>query len=117
MKITNPDWHPEAPSQLTAAQRRNLRLLLAGGVIRPYSNRQEQSLVSLVRHELAVKVNDANQIPDIMKKLLNEAFSGRPGPVLLDIPDDIQCECCFAHGRTRRDDNHFGSLKSGCDLI
>lgn len=55
---------------------------------------QETNIVEMAKPitKLAVKVNDANQIPDIMKKLLNEAFSGRPGPVLLDIPDDIQRE-------------------------
>lgn len=58
-KIVNPNWHPEAPSQLTVAQRRNLHLLLSAGPSVPRHNgRKRVSLDSLVRHELATVTID-----------------------------------------------------------
>ena len=52
MKITNPNWHPEAPSQLTVAQRRNAKRLL-GSDIHPIGGSERISMASLVRHGLA----------------------------------------------------------------
>ena len=40
----------------------------------------------------AVKVTSAAQVPATLKDLITEAISGRPGPVWLDIPLDIQSQ-------------------------
>jgi acetolactate synthase-1/2/3 large subunit len=36
------------------------------------------------------KVNDHNDLPDILENAFNIACEGRPGPVLIDIPMDVQ---------------------------
>jgi acetolactate synthase-1/2/3 large subunit len=43
---------------------------------------------SFTKHSYLVK--DANEIPRIMKEAFHIAVTGRPGPVLIDIPCDIQ---------------------------
>lgn len=52
---------------------------------------QETDMVGIsrpiVKHSFLVK--DARQIPDIIKKAFHIASTGRPGPVVVDIPKDI----------------------------
>ena len=67
MKITNPDWHPNAWSQLTTSQRSNLRRLVIGPV-KPTHARQKQSLDSLVRHGLAVAEGESYVASDLAKE-------------------------------------------------
>lgn len=43
-----------------------------------------------VKHSYLIK--DANILPEIMKKAFYIAGSGRPGPVLLDVPFDVQTQ-------------------------
>ncbi|WP_058486619.1 biosynthetic-type acetolactate synthase large subunit [Defluviitalea phaphyphila] len=45
---------------------------------------------SFIKHSYLVK--DAKNIPQIMKEAFHIAKTGRPGPVLIDIPEDIQNE-------------------------
>ena len=35
------------------------------------------------------RVDDAKFLPDVMPRALNVAQTGRPGPVLIDIPMDV----------------------------
>lgn len=53
---------------------------------------QETDIVSLVRPitKYAVQITDAARIPFELKKAYAEAMSGRKGPVLLDIPLNVQ---------------------------
>lgn len=53
---------------------------------------QEADIVSMVSGitKYAITVYHAEEIPQIMEKALYEMKAGRPGPVLLDIPHNIQ---------------------------
>ena len=39
-------------------------------------------------------VNDARRIPELARRAFREALSGRPGPVHLDIPQDVLAGTC-----------------------
>jgi acetolactate synthase-1/2/3 large subunit len=53
---------------------------------------QELDSVSLVKSitKYAVQTKDVNQLPQQLQQAINIALEGRPGPVLLDIPMDVQ---------------------------
>jgi len=53
---------------------------------------QETDIVSIVRPitKAAYAVNEANQIPHILEEAWSIAIEGRPGPVLIDIPMNLQ---------------------------
>ena len=53
---------------------------------------QEFDIVSCVKNltKFATTVKDKNQIKYVLEKAYHEAISGRPGPVWIDIPLDIQ---------------------------
>ena len=55
---------------------------------------QELPIVEMVQPitKMAVQVQDASDIPRLVDDLLNSAQSGRPGPVWLDIPLDLQSQ-------------------------
>ena len=42
------------------------------------------------------QARDAAQIPALLREAVEAACSGRPGPVLLDLPKDVQAEPCMA---------------------
>ena len=48
------------------------------------------AVAPFIKHSYLVK--DANQIPRIVKEAFHIASTGRPGPVLIDIPIDVQQE-------------------------
>lgn len=52
---------------------------------------QETDIVSMVKPitKFAHKLTSADQIPEYLEKAFNIAISGRPGPVLIDIPMDV----------------------------
>jgi 2-hydroxyacyl-CoA lyase len=41
-------------------------------------------------------VEETAQIPSLLEKAFRIAISGRPGPVYLDLPEDVLCECGVA---------------------
>lgn len=53
---------------------------------------QELDSVALVKSitKFAIQTNDANLLPQQLQQAINIALEGRPGPVLLDIPMDVQ---------------------------
>lgn len=57
--------------------------------------------------KFAVQLKLANEFPDLLEEAIFNAFEGRPGPVLIDIPDDLQrAELTFIgsrpHGKPRK---------------
>ena len=52
----------------------------------------EMEVVDLVKHitKYAVLLKDKNQIRYELEKMLHFSKEGRPGPVLMDLPDDLQ---------------------------
>ena len=53
---------------------------------------QETDIVSMAKPitKMAIQIKDPNDIPKIMEEAFQLALNGRPGPVLIDIPMDIQ---------------------------
>ena len=53
---------------------------------------QEMDVVDIVRPitKYAVLLKDSKRIRYELEKLIHMAYEGRPGPVLLDLPDDLQ---------------------------
>jgi len=53
---------------------------------------QETDIVAIVKSitKMAVKVETAEEVPALFEKAFATSLDGRPGPVLLDIPMDIQ---------------------------
>jgi acetolactate synthase-1/2/3 large subunit len=53
---------------------------------------QETDIVSMAKPitKAAFLINDPNDVPEIFEKAFKIALEGRPGPVLIDIPMDVQ---------------------------
>ena len=53
---------------------------------------QETDIVSIVKPitKLAIAIKDPKKVPEVFENAYNTALNGRPGPVLIDIPMDIQ---------------------------
>ena len=53
---------------------------------------QETDIVSIIKPitKKAFRANNAKNVPNLLKKAYEVSVSGRPGPVLLDLPMDIQ---------------------------
>ena len=77
----------------------------------------------IVKHNFLVK--DAKHIAETMKKAFHIARSGRPGPVLVDIPKDVTAnKCAFDYPKeiTMRSYNpagkgHSGQIKKAVQLL
>lgn len=59
---------------------------------------QEANIVDIVRPitKYSVVVENPEEIGDIMQKAISIATSGRPGPVWIDVPMDVQGSPCFS---------------------
>lgn len=55
---------------------------------------QEADIISITAPitKYSIQVNEASKIPTIIRKAFHIVLTGRPGPVLIDIPKDIQIE-------------------------
>ena len=53
---------------------------------------QETEIIPMVRHvtKYTIQISDASQIRRELEKAVHMAREGRPGPVVVDIPDDLQ---------------------------
>ena len=49
----------------------------------------------------AVRIDDAARIPEYVARAYNVAMSGRPGPVVIALPEDMLCEMAHATDRPR----------------
>ncbi|MEF3331418.1 thiamine pyrophosphate-dependent enzyme [Oceanobacillus oncorhynchi] len=79
----------------TAQQDSTPLVALIGQVERPYRGReafQEVDFVSFFKDlcKWTVEINDADRIPEILHRAFHVARSGRPGPVLVSLPEDMQ---------------------------
>jgi acetolactate synthase-1/2/3 large subunit len=66
----------------------------------------------------AWQVTDAGAVPDMLERAFDLACAGRPGPVLLDIPMDVQCADCSASvaraGSPTSAENEYPPRLSAC---
>ena len=49
----------------------------------------------------AVRIDDPARIPEYVARAFNVAMSGRPGPVVIALPEDMLCEAAIATDRPR----------------
>ncbi|PYN79848.1 MAG: sulfoacetaldehyde acetyltransferase [Candidatus Rokuibacteriota bacterium] len=69
-------------------------IVLVGGIALDHYQKdafQEFDLVSMFRPvtKLAIQINKAARIPELLRAALRTAMSGRPGPVFVEIPRDV----------------------------
>src|SRR5699024_7467623 len=79
----------------TAQQDSTPIVALLGQVERTFKEReafQEVDFASYFKHlcKWAVEIDDANRIPEILHRAFHVARSGRPGPVVVSLPEDMQ---------------------------
>ncbi|MGW8120939.1 acetolactate synthase [Staphylococcus xylosus] len=79
----------------TAQQDSTPLVALIGQVERPFKNReafQEIDFNSFFNDicKWTIEIDDANRIPEILHRAFHVARSGRPGPVLVSLPEDMQ---------------------------
>jgi acetolactate synthase-1/2/3 large subunit len=67
---------------------------------------QETDIISMARPitKAAWQIQEPNEVPTILKKAFHLATSGRPGPILLDIPMDVQRAEISVHDSTLADE-------------
>jgi len=80
-------------------------IFISGNVNRPHMSPsgvrnlgvQEANIIDIVRPitKYAVVVNDPDSIGEIMQEAIYQATTGRPGPVWVDVPMDVQGASCF----------------------
>lgn len=78
----------------TAQQDSTPLIALIGQVERPFRDReafQEVDFVAYFSHlcKWTVEINDAERIPELLHRAFHVARSGRPGPVLVSLPEDM----------------------------
>tara|TARA_A100001015_G_scaffold309118_1_gene407969 strand:+ start:2338 stop:4089 length:1752 start_codon:yes stop_codon:yes gene_type:complete len=64
---------------------------------------QEMEVVDLVKPitKYAVLIKNKNKVEEEFTKAINIAFEGRMGPVLIDLPDDLQRDNCSTSSRKK----------------
>ena len=72
-------------------------ILLIGQVARPFVGREAFQEVDFVQLfgpvcKWAVQIDDPRRIPELVARAFMIACSGRPGPVVLSLPEDMQAE-------------------------
>ncbi len=81
-------------------------LLFVGDVDRGMRDRegfQEVDLVAMFTPlaKLALRIDDAARIPEYVARAWNTAVSGRPGPVVIALPEDMLCDVVEAVDRPK----------------
>lgn len=84
---------------LTAREDRSPMILLVGQVAREFKERgalQEIDTKAMFGHlaKWAADVNDPQRIPELVSHAFHTAVSGRSGPVVLGLPEDMLTEAC-----------------------
>ena len=77
---------------------------------------QETDIVAMAEPitKAAWKINTADEVPEILQRAFSLAVSGRPGPVLVDIPMDIQrADIAIAEPKVEREDPQPVALSVG----
>lgn len=78
---------------------------------------------AITKHNFLVQ--DANELPEIIKSAFYIASSGRPGPVLIDLPKDVQMEEMNFNYPSKLNlksykpvlKGHIGQINKACELI
>lgn len=80
-------------------------IFISGNVNRPHMapsgvrnlGVQEANIIDIVKPitKYAVVVNNPDSISEIMQEAIHQATTGRPGPVWVDVPMDVQGASCF----------------------
>jgi acetolactate synthase-1/2/3 large subunit len=80
---------------------------------------QETDIVSMARPitKATIQVLDAAQLPSAMANAFDTALSGRPGPVLLDIPMDIQGNAVTAADPERVTPRALSAISAGAPVM
>lgn len=91
-------------------------ILFVGDVDRGMKDRegfQEIDFVAMFTPlaKLALRIDDAARIPEYVARAFNVAASGRPGPVVIALPEDMLCDVVEAVDRPRVE-----RLSSGSDV-
>ena len=87
----------------TAMQDSTPMLLLVGQVARHMLGREAFQEIDFGRMfappitKMAVQIDDPVKIPEIMHKAFTTAMSGRPGPVVVALPEDMLVEDCIVN--------------------
>lgn len=66
----------------------------------------------LAKH--TVEIRDAERIPELLQRAIHVATSGRPGPVVVSIPEDLQSAPCEASPRPRAQPRSPGLSEAAC---
>lgn len=88
-------------------------LLFIGDVDRGMRDRegfQEVDLVAMFTPlaKLALRIDDASRIPEYVARAWSTAISGRPGPVVIALPEDMLCDVVETTDRPRVHLHHHG---------
>jgi acetolactate synthase-1/2/3 large subunit len=82
----------------TARQDSSPMIVLVGGIVRRNLGREGWQEIDVVQMfggvaKFALQIDDAARIPELVRRAFSVAVSGRPGPVVLAIPEDVLDEC------------------------
>lgn len=79
---------------------------------------QETDVVSIFKSvtKFACQVGDAEELPDLLDYAIAAALEGRQGPVLIDLPDDVQRQLIAARPRKHQDVSSDGVGRTGIKL-
>ena len=85
-------WQDSTPCLFISGQCKRNETVRNSGLLLRQLGVQEADIVELVKPitKYAVMINEGREIRFHLEKALHEAISGRPGPVWLDIPLDVQ---------------------------
>src|SRR3989344_2834463 len=85
-------WFDSIPALFISGQVNTIESVEAASANPRQVGFQESDIVSIVKSitKFAVKVTDPNKIRYVLEQAVFMARSGRPGPVLIDIPIDLQ---------------------------
>jgi acetolactate synthase I/II/III large subunit len=96
--VTRGPGASNAMSGIHVAQQDSTPLIvIVGQVARDYRGRDAFQEMDYTRTfadiaKLVIEINNVNRIPEVMARAFQTAMNGRPGPVLLSVPEDMLVE-------------------------